>query len=150
MTFTAKDFLIVTQQELESEDPTIKLTLNRKIEAIGKRRRDKGLVHVRITEWDDDGEYPFSVSADCLFLKYFSKKSYQIIHQWMLDNIGQSYGEIKGTCFDENREIISSTFVHSEFKTLQQAIDFSIVVNQVVVELTFPLRYTQRLRLRTN
>lgn len=140
MTFTAKDFLIVTERELKSEDPAIKLLLRRKIDAINKRRREKQLVHIRIEEWDDDGEYPFSVSADCLFPKYFTKQSYQLLHQWMLDNIGESYESIKGTYFNTDGRICSG-FVHSDFKTLKQAIDFSIVVSQVVVECKLPLRY---------
>jgi hypothetical protein len=144
MTFTAKDFLIITERESKSEDPAIELKLRRKIDAINKRRREKQLIHIRIMEWDDDGEYPFSMSADCLCLKHFNKQSYQILHQWMLDNIGASYQEIKGTYFEysDNDRNVCSTFIHFDFKTLKQAIDFSIVVSQVVAEHKLLLRYT--------
>jgi hypothetical protein len=144
MTLTAKDFLIITERESKSEDPAIKLALRRKIDAINKRRREKQLIHIRIKEWDDDGEYPFSMSADCMFPKYFNKQSYQLLHQWMLDNIGESYEEIKGTYFEysDNDRNVCSTFIHFDFKTLKQAIDFSIVVSKVVAEHKLPLRYT--------
>ena len=122
MTFTAKDFLIITERESKSEDPAIKLALRRKIDAINKRRREKQLIHIRIKEWDDDGEYPFSMSADCMFPKYFNKQSYQLLHPWMLDNIGESYEEIKGTYFNTASDVCSD-FVHSDFKTKKQAID---------------------------
>jgi len=141
MTFTAKDFLIITERESKSEDPAIKLALRRKIEAINKRRREKQLIHIRIKEWDGDGEYPFSMSADCMFPKYFNKQSYQLLHQWMLDRIGASYEEIEGTYFNTDGRICS-TFIHFDFKTLKQAIDFSIVVSQVAAEHQLPLRYT--------
>jgi hypothetical protein len=132
--FTRDDFLITTQKEWTSKDSKVKAALKNKILDINKRRHSRNLIRVHIQEFSR-GKHRFMVSADCCNGQFFSAKSFERLHKWMVENIGIDYqrrldGSVLspdgGHCGDFVHHC--GDFVYHRFETFAQSLEFAIEV----------------------